>query len=121
MTAEVLATTGVTAFVAALAAFGAEPVAEGPLLIYTVIPVTGALAGRPVRTGVGADEVMPWPVAPPHWIHLPAEIAFANTNSGESPKDGWRAHSRDIGAWGTARLSVAAWLAHVRGVLGGAV
>lgn len=121
MTAETVATSGVAAFVAALEQFGAEPVVESALVTYIVTPVAGALAGRAVRTGVGVDEVAPWPTAPPHWIHLPADVAFAATNAGGSPKDGWRAHSRDIPAWGTAQLPVAAWLAHVRGVLGGSV
>ena len=121
MTAQILATTGVEAFVAALEEFAAEPVVASTLVTYTVIPVTGAWAGRPVRTGVSVDEVAPWPTTPPHWIHLPAEVRFASTNAGGSPMPGWVSHSRDIKGWGTARSPVAAWLAHVRGVLGGAV
>lgn len=121
MTARVLAATGVEAFAAALEEFGTEPVVVSTLVTYTVTPVTGALAGRPVRTGVSVDEVVPWPSAPPHWIHLPAEVKFASTNAGGSPIPGWVSHSRDIKGWGTARAPVVAWLAHVRGVLGGAV
>jgi hypothetical protein len=48
-------------------------------------------------------------------------VAFAATNIGGSPMPGWVSHSRDIKAWGRAPVPVAAWLAHVRGVLGGAV
>ena len=110
--------TGVAAFVAALEAFGAEPAVESALVTYTVTPVTGALAGRAVRTGVSLDEVSPWPAAPPHWIHLPADVKFAATNAGGSPRQGWISHSRDIPAWGVAPAPAAAWLAHVRGVLG---
>jgi len=121
VTAQIISTMGVEAFVAALEEFGAEPVVESALVIYTIIPVTGALVGRAVRTGVSVDEVAPWPTAPPHWIHLPSDVAFAATNAGGSPMDGWASHSRDILAWGTAQVPVAAWLAHVRGVLGGAV
>jgi len=121
VTTQLIAATGVDAFVAALDSYGAEPEVTSELVTYTVTPVTGALAGRPVRTGVILGEVAPWPTAPPHWIHVPNHIAFAQTNKGESPMPGWVSHSRDIKAWGTAATPVAAWLAHVRGVLGGAV
>lgn len=120
MTAQTVAVTGVEAFVAALEEYGAEPVVESALVTYTITPATGALTGRAVRTGVSVDEVAPWPTTPPHWIHLPATVTLAATNAGESPMEGWVAHSRDIPAWGSAQVPVAAWLAHVRGVLGGA-
>lgn len=120
MTLDVTPTTGVEAFVAALEAFGAGAVVDSGLVLYTVVPVTGALAGKAVRTGVPLDEVRPWPTMPPHWIHLPAEITFPATNAGGSPKPGWVSHSREIKGWGTAASPAAAWLAHVRGVLGGA-
>ena len=121
MTAQPIITTGVGAFVTALEEFGADPIVESTLVTYTVTPVAGVLAGRAVRTGVIKEEVAPWPVAPPHWIHLPAHVAFVSTNVGGSPLSGWVSHSRDIPARGTASVPVAAWLAHVRGVLGGAV
>jgi hypothetical protein len=121
VTTQLIAVTGVDAFVAALDSYGAEPEVTSDLVTYTVTPVTGALAGRPVRTGVILGEVAPWPTAPPHWIHVPNHVAFAQTNRGLSPMPGWASHSRDIKAWGTAATPVAAWLAHVRGVLGGAV
>lgn len=112
--------TGLAAFLSALTEYGADPLVQSALVTYTVIPVTGALAGQAVRTGVNVDEVTPWPAAPPHWVHLPAEITFPATNVGGSPMPGWKAHSRDIPAWGRAPAPIAAWLAHVRGVLGGA-
>lgn len=121
MIAQFVTATGVKAFVAALKEFGAEPVVESTLVTYIVTPVTGPLAGHAVRTGVSTEEVTPWPAAPPHWIHLQANVAFAATNAGASPMSGWVAHSRDIPTWGTAQVPIAAWLAHVRGVLGGAV
>lgn len=121
MTAQDVSTTGLEAFVAALQEFGTAPVIESGLVTYTVTPVAGTLAGSAVRTGVSVNEVAPWPTAPPHWIHLPAYVAFAATNAGSSPMNGWTSHSRDIPAWGKAPTPVAAWLAHVRGVLGGTV
>ena len=121
MTAQLVAATGLEAFVAALEAAGAEPLVTAGLVTYTITPVTGAMADRAVRTGVTVEEMAPWPAAPPHWIHLPVEVRFAATNIRPSPVPGWQAHSRDIRAWGTAQLPIGAWLAHVRGVLGGAV
>jgi len=120
VTLNVTPTTGVEAFLAALEAFDAGPVVESGLVLYTVVPVSGALAGKAVRTGVLLDEVAPWPTTPPHWIHVPAEITFSATNMGGSPTPGWRSDSRAFKAWGTAPSLAAAWLAHVRGVLGGA-
>lgn len=113
-------TTGVEGFVGALEQFGCSPVVECGLVVYTVVPVSGGCANREVRTGVKVDEVAPWPVAPPHWIHLSAEVEFVSTNASESPRAGWRSHSRDVPTWGSAQMPIAAWLAHVRGVLGGA-
>lgn len=118
MTAQLVAATGLEAFVAALETAGAEPLVTAGLVVYTVTPVTGALARQAVRTGVAVGEVTPWPLTPPHWIHLPAEVRFASTSVDPSPLAGWQAHSRDIGAWGTVHLPTGAWLAHVRGVLG---
>lgn len=120
MTTQLVATTGVGAFVAALESYGTYPEVTSGLVTYTVTPVTGAFAGQPLRTGVILDEVAPWPTAPPHWIHVPDHVAFPQTNKGGSPMPGWASHSRDIKAWGTAATPIAAWLAHVRGVLGGA-
>jgi hypothetical protein len=120
VTLNLIPATGVEAFVAALEDFDAGPLVESGLVVYTVVPVSGGLVGKTVRTGVVLDEVAPWPTTPPHWIHLPEEITFSTTNMSGSPKPGWRSHSREITGWGTAPSSVAAWLAHVRGVLGGA-
>lgn len=120
MTAQVV-TTGLDGFVAALRSLGADPQVQSDVVTYTVTPISGALAGHAVRTGVGVEEVAPWPAAPPHWLHFPADVTFASTNSRDSSLPVWRAHSRDIGAWGVAPVPAAAWLAHVRGVLGGAV
>lgn len=120
MTVDITPATGVEAFVAALEGFDSGPVVASGLVIYTVVPVIGALAGQAVHTGVPVAEVAPWPMSPPHWIHLPADVTFTASNIGSSPMPGWRSHSRDIKGWGTAASPVAAWLAHVRGVLGGA-
>ncbi|WP_280395639.1 hypothetical protein [Nocardia brasiliensis] len=112
---------GIDAFLASLNDFGADPEVEAALVIYTVVPVTGVLGGAAVRSGVGVEEVAPWPAAPPHWIHLSADITLRTSNIGGSPKPGWVAHSRDIQNWGAAAVPIGAWLAHVRGVLGTAV
>jgi hypothetical protein len=121
VTVNAMFTAGVERFVAALEEFAADPLVESGPVTYTVMPVSGALAGRGVRTGVSVEEVAPWPTAPPHWIHVAAEVRLAVTNVGGSPKTDWVSHSRDIAGWGTAREPIVAWLAHLRGVLGDAV
>lgn len=113
---------GVSGFVAALEQAGAAPELRGGVVAYQVTPVTGALAGQTVETGVGADELRAWPAAPPHWIHLPIEINFARTNTDQSSTlPGWRRHSRQPGPWNGSRPPALTWLAHVRAVLGEAV
>jgi hypothetical protein len=109
--------TGVEGFIAQLDRCQIHPVVESNLVTYLVTPVAGALAGQSTRTGVCVDELAPWPVAPPHWIHLPSDISFAATNVAPSPLGGWAAHSRDISGWGLAASPIDAWLSHVRGVL----
>ena len=121
MSVSTIAATGVAAFVTALEEYGAEPKTESGLVTYNITSVDGAHAGSTLRTGVKVEELAPWPVAPPHWIHLSESVKFKATNSGPSLKAGWIAHSRDIPAWGTAAVPAAAWLAHVRGVLSDAL
>lgn len=119
MNIGIIPVTGVEGFVAALEAFDVGPTVEEGLVLYTIVPVSGAYASQPVRTGVLVDEAAPWPTTPPHWIHLSEKITFSATNMSGSPKVSWRSHSREIKAWGVASSPAAAWLAHVRGVLGG--
>lgn len=110
---------GPEGFVADLEDEGLEPVVTDGVVVYRLVPVTGALVGRPVTTGVGIDELQGWPAVPPHWIHLPADVSFATTNvdrTGVLP--GWQRHSRNIGTWDLSRPPVLSWLSHVRAVLG---
>jgi hypothetical protein len=91
------------------------------VVVYTIVPATGELAGVEIDTAVSVAELAPWPTVVPHWLHFPAEIAFANTNSDATDcLPGWLRHSRDIGRWNTTALPLLAWLAHVRGVLSAA-
>ena len=108
---------GVQGFIDALTQHGLDPTVEAGLVLYRITPVEGAHAGIEVETGVSADELSPWPQAPPHWVHLPASIGFPETNSGASTKHGWLKHSRDIIGWGDAPPGVW-WTSHVRAVLG---
>jgi hypothetical protein len=110
----------VSQFVAGLDSLGAAPGRRGPLIIYRSDVLAGRHAGRAVQTAVEAAELANWPVAPPHWIHLPATVTFARTNSQPSPRTGWLRHSRQISGWGTDVNPAQAWLAHVRGVLASA-
>ena len=108
---------GVQGFIDALTQLGLAPTVEAGLILYRIMPVDGAHAGTEVETGVGTDELGPWPQAPPHWVHLPADIGFPETNSDTSTKTGWLKHSRDIIGWGDAPLGIC-WTSHVRAVLG---
>ena len=107
---------GVEAFAQAMTALGFEATLEGELVIYEVVAVDGPHAGKPIQTGVGIGELQPWPQVPPHWLHFPAGLGFARTNSQPSPKSGWLMHSRQITGWGDAPAGVA-WASHVRAVL----
>ena len=108
------------AFVDDMARLGLAPAEESGLVICHLAPVGGARAGSVVEVGVAIEEVANWPQAPPHWIHLPADIKFARTNSEPSPKPGWRKHSRNSAGWGDAPAAVC-WAAHLQAVLDEAI
>ena len=108
--------TGVEAFMRTMAEFGFGPMLEDELVLYKLAAVGGAHPGTSLPTGVGVQELQPWPQAPPHWLHFPADLKFARTNSRPSPKSGWLMHSRQITGWGDAPPGVA-WASHVRAVL----
>ncbi|WP_435771397.1 hypothetical protein [Nocardioides sp. SYSU DS0651] len=113
---------GAVGFVADLEAEGLEPEVRGDVVVYRIVPAAGAYAGRPVETGVSVQELQGWPAVPPHWIHAPQEVRFAQTNADrQGVLDGWQRHSRDTGPWDMSRRPILNWLAHVRGVLGQAV
>jgi nicotinamidase-related amidase len=107
----------ISQFVAGLDYLAAAPGRRGPLIIYRVDVLAGQHAGHTIETAVETAELANWPVAPPHWIHLPATVTFAQTNCQPSPIPGWQRHSRQIPGWGTDPNPAQAWLAHVRGVL----
>ena len=122
MTAPTTPDVGLASFLADLEAEGCKPSRDGEVVRYHVIPVSGRYAGTPVATGVSVNEVQGWPTVPPHWIHLPDEITFTQTNvDTQDCLTGWRRHSRDTGPWTLDRKPILVWLAHVRGVIGQAV
>lgn len=108
---------GVQVFVDNLQALGFKPEQRDRLVVYTIQPVEGALAGRDVATGVDTEELQSWPATPPHWVHLPDTVSLETTNSRRAPLQGWTQHSRKIANWG-AREPSKAWIAHVRAVVG---
>lgn len=110
----------VTTFVDGLRRLQTEPEVRDGLVFYRVEPVEGRQAGELVETAVEVAELDGWPVVPPHWIHIPAEIALPATNSQQSTRAGWLRHSRQIRGWGGDADRERAWVAHVRGVLGAA-
>lgn len=107
-------------FTAGLRRLGANPERRGGLVVYEVEPVAGHFAGEVVRTGVETAELAGWPLVPPHWVHLAAEVSFASTNSQPSELPCWLRHSRQIAGWGMDCDPAQGWLAHVRGVIGDA-
>ncbi len=115
-------TRGVEAFVADLAVQGCEPVLGDTVVRYRVAPTSGARAGESIETAVEIEELHGWPATPPHWVHFRADITFARTNVRDDHcEPGFRRHSLAISAWKLDREPILIWLAHVRGVLAGAV
>lgn len=110
----------VAVFVEGLCQLQTEPKVGDGLVVYRVEPVEGRYAGQPVETAVEVAELACWPLAPPHWIHLPAGVALPTTNSQQSSRSGWLRHSRQVRGWGGDAHPERAWVAHVRGVLGAA-
>jgi hypothetical protein len=107
----------VSQFVAGLDSLAAAPGRRDTLVVYQVDVLAGRHCGQVIETGVEVAELANWPIAPPHWIHLPATVTFAQTNCQPTPVAGWLRHSRQITGWGTDPNPAQAWLAHVRGVL----
>jgi hypothetical protein len=116
---DTVATMGAEGFLAGLRDLGFEPISNGAVVTFEVVPVTGARAGMPVPTGVNKEELATWPMTPPHWVHLPAEVVLARMNTnGADTLPGWTRHSRQIANWGDAADPAQAWVAHSRAVLG---
>lgn len=108
-------------FAAGLLQLGTDSARRDGLVVYCVEPVSGQLAGEVVPTAVEAVDLAAWPIAPPHWVHLEASIAFAGSNIQPSTLQGWVRHSRQITGWGDDTDPAQAWLAHVRAVVGEAL
>jgi hypothetical protein len=103
-------------FIDDMTAAGASARADGPRILYDVTPVNGALAGQVVTTGVSVSEVQSWPAVPPHWIHLPQTVRFAQTNIDSTDcAPGFVRHSRDYSYTDTSIPPARSWLSHVRG------
>lgn len=111
---------GPDGFRAALAAREVTSTVVGGLVVHELEVVTGNRAGQAVEVGVELEELAPWPVNPPHWIHLANEVMFATTNAQPSPRPGWSKHSRQIDRWGLGPDPLTEWLAHLRRVIGDA-
>lgn len=108
--------TGVEMFIQNMTELGFETTLEAELVIYRVVALDGAYAGRLIETGVAIGELETWPQLPPHWLHFPSGVQFSQTNSRPSPKSGWLKHSRQTTGWGDVRAGVA-WASHVLAVL----
>ena len=75
----------VLAFIADLAEHGVQGQVQGPAVVYSVIAVGGGLVGQTVPTAVSLNELGGWPAVPPHWIHFPVPVTFAQKSSGRLP------------------------------------
>jgi hypothetical protein len=108
---------GEEGFLAGLRRCGCEPENRGDVVVFGTVAIGGTHAGEIVETGVSVGELSAWPGVPPHWVHLPASVAIARTNSQPSPVHGWLMHSRNITGWGNAEEPAQAWIAHARSVI----
>lgn len=105
-------------FIDDMTAAGAPAHSDGPRILYAVPAVSGALVGQMVPTGVSMSEVQSWPAVPPHWIHLPESVQFAETNMDDTDcLPGWKRHSRDYTYTDMSIAPARAWLGHVRGLV----
>ena len=118
---SVLSETGEDVFLAGLRRCGCEPANQSEVIVFTIVAITGLMAGQEVETGVAINELSAWPSVPPHWVHLPASVGIAHSNTQASPVQGWLMHSRNIAGWGDAAEPAQAWIAHVRSVVGEAL
>lgn len=109
--------TGEASFIAGLLRCGCDPQLRNGVVVFSVIPIGGQHAGKPIDTGISTDELEGWPSVPPHWVHLPASVSIGNSNTKPSTISGWLKHSRKIRNWGNAQEPAQAWIAHVRAVL----
>ncbi len=109
---------GAQAFVAGLRVCGCDYQLRDQIVVFLITPVVGTHVGQPIETGVELNELEGWPMAPPHWVHLPSGIAVGPTNSRASTIPGWLKHSRNAPGWGNAEEPAQAWLAHIQSVLG---
>jgi hypothetical protein len=117
MMAAVATTTGVGGFIAALCRCGIDAAENTSIVVFTVV-AAGRSGPVTTQTGVAAAELEAWPAIPPHWVHFPATIKFASTNSNQDEVlPGWTRHSRQVNGWGDAEEPGQAWLAHLRRIL----
>ena len=109
-------------FISDMTAEGAPARLVDAQILFDVQCFDGPLRGTVIPTGVSVSEVQSWPMVPPHWVHLPDAIEFAETNSDTTDcPAGWRRHSRDFSLTNMSIPPARAWLQHVRGVLAVAI
>jgi hypothetical protein len=112
---------GVDGLIAGLRECGVDASTRDGVVVFAVAAVDGAFAGQSVDVGVSVNELGAWPAIPPHWVHLPADVHFARSNTEASEVPGWLKHSRGTAAWGDAVHPAQAYVAHLRAVIGEAV
>lgn len=108
---------GVQRFANDLGAAGAPVDFRGGVVVFPVQAMGGARAGDIIECGFDESELHSWPLTPPHWIHVPSDVALPGGNQETSAMPGFTRHSRTVTGWDGAPVPARALLAHVRGVL----
>ena len=107
--------TGIAHFVAGLKEVGCRPEQRGSLV---VVKLDIVVAERADLSVVATDPPDDFPNIPPHWLHLPKELALpGETGSSSELGDDWRKWSRKHPRWKGGDNAVQAWLAQVRSLL----
>jgi hypothetical protein len=119
VSSDLVTKSGVDAFVSSIADQGIPIAHRGNLIVYRIVPFTGAAAMREVETGVEIGDVAGWPLTPPHWIHVPNGFQFPGGSQQPSVQDGWSRYSRPHpNRLDSSPVPGREWIAHVRAFLG---
>jgi hypothetical protein len=116
---DAVAGTGIDAFIGGVEAQQIPVDRRDALLIYRLVPLTGAAATLEVETGIEIGELAGWPAVPPHWVHVPNSLQLAGGGQQPSTLDGWSRYSRPHpGRLDASAAPAREWIAHVRALLG---
>ena len=105
---------GIDQFIAGVQKLGLKFRQVGNHVVVTLDVSPPGLSNPP---DVGADPPADFPNIPPHWVHLPSDLALPEGKPRPSELgESWRKWSRQHPKW-RASLGVPGWVAHVRSLL----